>query len=31
MVFIEGKLFRYKRRNVTVYESLSVDFIARES
>jgi hypothetical protein len=31
MAFIEGKLFHYQRRNVTVYESLPVDFIARES
>jgi hypothetical protein len=26
MKFIEGKLFHDKRRNLTVYEQLSVDF-----
>jgi hypothetical protein len=28
MEFIEGELIQDKRRNMTVYEGLSVDFIA---
>jgi hypothetical protein len=31
MAFIEGVFFHDKRRNLIIYEKLSVDFIDRES